>query len=77
MAIRGLKVYQVKRSRKGLSHFDDNFPRFALAGTKNDPVLRLNGGITRASAVRISLETEFAPAKAAPKQQHSRQGHDT
>jgi hypothetical protein len=77
MAIRGLKVYQVKRSRKGLSHFDDDFPRFTLAGVEDERVLWLNGGITRASAMCIALEAESAPAKTAPKQQYSGDRHNT
>ena len=76
MAIRGLKVYQVKRSRKGLSHFDDDFPRFALAGTKNYRVLCRNRGITRAPTMRIALEAEFAPAKPAPEQERRSCGDD-
>jgi hypothetical protein len=75
MAIRELKLYQVKRSRKGLSHFYDDFPRFALARTKNYRVLRRNGRIASASAMRITLKTESSPPKAPP-QQERRSDHD-
>jgi hypothetical protein len=66
MAIRELKVYQVKRSRKGLSHFYDDFPRFPLAGMKNYRVLLRNRRITRAPAMSIAMKIEIAPPKAPP-----------
>src|SRR5205823_1424545 len=76
MAIRGTKIYQVEQTRKGLSHFNGYFSRRTLPCAENYRILSGDRGISSATAVRIALPIEFAPAKTAGNQQHCGNRHN-
>jgi hypothetical protein len=63
-----LSDLQISKRKKSV-HADNHFTAFALARVKNDRTFPRRLSRRGAAAMRVTLETEFARAKAPPQQQ--------